>query len=48
VPRVSCWPTSTVNDHVFIAAERVCELWMLRLDQQPQLVLVRRIEQLQV
>jgi hypothetical protein len=38
----------SVDDHLFIAVERFCEPWMLRLDQQRQLVVVCRIEQLQV
>jgi len=38
----------TIDDHAFIATERVCELRMLRLDQEPALVLVAWVQQLEI
>lgn len=33
-----------VDEHVFIAAERICEFCVLRLGQQGQFGLLRRIQ----
>jgi hypothetical protein len=37
-----------IDDHIFIAAQRVCEFRMLRLDQERALVLVAWVQQLEI